>query len=167
MHKKLILTVVAFCFAGLINQSIGQLNIGGGLFYGTYLDNVGLDLRAEYHITDELILAPKLDLSFPDIPFGPTFLNELCLHAHYQVFKEDNINLYPLVGVCFKNYIDFDSEPFDMDFHLGMGLSFGAGGQLKISDGMSMFAEARYSTGHYHQLVFTGGLIMTREKTKD
>ncbi len=168
MSKKLIIILGAICLSGMLNTNQAQLNLGGGVFYGTYLNRPGLDIRLEYNVAEDLLLVPKLDFSLPKLAYGPTFLNEICLHAHYIVFKEDLLSLYPFAGLNIQNYIDFDSNPFDIDMGFGLGICAGVGGQLRISDGMSFFGEARYATGHYHQFMLTGGIILTRDtKSED
>ena len=167
MRKRFIIILITF-FAGMFSvQSMAQLSYGGGVFYGTYLRNLGVELRAEYPLTESLIVAPKLALSLPDFYYGVTFLNELCGHVHYKVFQEDPITLYPLAGICISNYTDIDTSPADLDIHFKFGVNLGAGGQFRLGENMDIFAEARYTIGYYHQFVATAGLLITPSGSKD
>jgi len=86
-------------------------------------------------------------------------LTEFCAHAHYMLLQEDIIGLYPLVGLTVKNYIDIDTNPFDFLACLRLGLAFGGGMKLQISDTFAGFGEIRYTTGQYHQGTLTVGVL--------
>jgi hypothetical protein len=165
--KKHLIIMILLILPITISKSYGQIDYGGGLFFATQLNNPGIDLRTEFYLMEDLVISPKLDLTWPDIKWGPTFVNEFCLHAHYLFYQEDLITAYPLAGINIQNYIDFDKNPFDIDFSFGMGFCAGVGAQLHVSESMSFFAEARYATGRYHQLMLTGGIVIHGDKGKE
>lgn len=162
MRKKLIIILVGFLIGGGLVPVSGQLSYGGGLFWGNYLRNPGLDFRVEYPLTDALIIAPKLDISFPDLLFRAQFLSELCGHVHYYVINEEQMKLYPLAGLNIQSWLEVDLDPSPyVDINFGLGLCAGVGGRLALTDHMSFFGEARYAFGRYHQFVATAGVLFS------
>lgn len=162
MRNRLVVLILGLLLSGLSAQTVAQLSYGGGIFYGSWLRNAGLDLRAEYALTDDLIIAPKLDISFPDLQFSAKFLTELGAHVHYHLIKQDILVLYPLAGLNIQSYLNADIDPSAyVNMNFGVGLCAGAGGQLILTDNFSFFGEARYALGRYHQFMATAGVLFT------
>ncbi|MBT3747694.1 MAG: outer membrane beta-barrel protein [Bacteroidetes bacterium] len=161
MKRKVFLLLLGLVIGLSASQSMAQLRFGGGINFGSYY-HLGIDIRGEYNLTDDLILAPKVDIG-PSFKYGFSYLTEICAHVHYLVYKEDVIAVYPLAGLTLKNYFDLDTSPFDVDLNFGFGFSFGGGVQFEFTDTMTAFGEARYTTGNYHQGMLTAGIIYTPE----
>lgn len=165
MVKKFLLISI-FCVAALImfNQSSkAQLRYGAGLFYGTWLNNPGLNLRAELGVGDTFVIVPMIDLSVPRFSTA-TFLNSASLHLHYNFEITEELLLYPLAGATMKSYLDFDNYGGTTVHHrLRLNPVGGAGGQLKMTEFFIVFAEGRLELGlpgNYGQFVSTIGVLI-------
>ncbi len=146
-----------------VNQtSIAQFRYGGGLFYGSYLNNPGLDVRAELPLFEGLSIVPLIDISAPRTSSW-TFLNSVSVHAHYNFQVADNVIAYPLAGMALKSYLDFDRTGSDrIDHRFNVNAVGGAGAILELGKRFSVFAEGRLEIGSYSQLVATFGALITR-----
>ncbi len=162
LKKTIILLVIFIALSFSVKQSANaQLKYGAGIFYGTWLNNPGLNLRAEFDIADALVAVPKIDISIPRISTG-TFLNSVSLHLHYNFDITEEISIYPLAGVALKSYLDFDSYGNNrLDHRFGVNGVGGAGGQYRLTDTFVVFAEGRLEIGRYSQFVSTVGVLMT------
>lgn len=161
LKKSLLFLFVCISIIFSVNQSANaQLKYGAGIFYGTWLNNPGLSARAEFGLTDELVMVPNIDLSVPRFHTG-TLLNSAGLHLHYKLEVTDEIVVYPLAGATLKSYLDFDRYGNDRVYHnFAINPSAGCGGLLKLSDSFLIFAELRYELGTYLQMVSTVGFLM-------
>jgi len=158
-----------FLFLGLLlavsltlpREASSQIKYGGGVFYGTYLGNLGLNLRAEMNITEDLALVPKIDVSLPNFHSG-TFLNGVTVHGHYYIEAVEGLKVYPIAGLTLKSYLDFDRYGINRVYHgFAINPSGGAGGIFQLDEGFSVFAELRYEIGRYHQFMSTAGVLFT------
>jgi len=162
MKKTVCLLLICASFSFSFNQKANaQLKYGGGIFFGTWLNNPGLSVRAEFDVFEGLTAVPKIEISFPRFNTG-TFLNAVALHLHYYVEVTEGIAVYPLAGITVKSYLDIDKYGNNrLSHNFGLNPTFGAGGKLKITDSFAVFAEGRYDFGRYHQFVTTLGVLMT------
>ena len=74
----------------------------------------------------------------------------------------DELDIYPLGGVTFKSYLDFDRTGYDRVFHrINVSPTAGAGAKINLTEFFSIFGEGRAEIfGPYKQFVSTIGVIM-------
>ena len=166
MTKKF-LVVILICLSVSFfvkPEAKAQLKYGAGIFYGTWMNNPGLNVRAEFSIGESLAAVPKINISIPRLSSG-TFLNSVSLHMHYNVEISEELDVYPLAGITLKSYLDIDKYGNDRIFHqFGVNPALGAGGKIKLTDAFEVFAEGRFELGRYHQFVSTIGVLMTPKR---
>ena len=159
--KRLYIMAVLLSGSLFFGPTYGQMKVGGGIFYGTYLGNLGLDIRASFRLIDQLYVSAKLDVSFPEITsYGATFMNELGLHAKYHVYEKGGIALYPLAGLTLQNMIWVNTNPVNLNAGFHVGVTAGGGAILKITDNLEAFGEATFTlAGHSQFKATVGGLF--------
>ena len=82
LKKSLMLLVICIALSFSAKQSVNaQLKYGAGIFHGTWLNNPGLNFRAEFDIAEGLVAVPKIDLSIWKVK-GIGFLENLILTIH-------------------------------------------------------------------------------------
>jgi len=144
--KKGLLLLVVFTLLGLSKVN-AQTSVGGG---AALWDNTGVELKANFGLSDQISLSPSVDYFFTDIK-DATFLM-LNLDGHYNLGDTDALNYYPIVGV---NYYYFSMtipkitiagqtagggkvSDGEVGFTVGGGLSYA------LSDSMKLYGEAKY-----------------------
>jgi len=153
--KKIILTLcMAFIAMGASARYFteysmqGENAIGAHLALGTKVPNFGAGLRYQRFVIDHVRAEAVFDYFIKNDELSMWDIN---LNAHYVWNLGEHIRLYPLAGLCFCSWKEYN--PDDHDNRLG--LNVGAGLQVKLRDNWWVGAEAKIQeTRHYHQGVF-------------
>ena len=171
-----------FIFAGLLivnvafsQDFLSKTKVGGGLAFGSEIENIGLNVIATYDVFEEFNLraAPSLTIFLPkkEESFGAEWkwINwEINADAHYMFpldiapFKLFGIGGLNLAGVRYK-YESKDpilSQYNVNDFDLEVGLNIGAGAEYELTDHISGVARAKYIISSWDQLVINIGFLM-------
>ncbi len=171
--------------AGQINAQESKFALGAGLNYGTEIENLGVSLLGLYTINEQWEVAPGFTFFFEK---DYTKLSSLDLNGHY-VFSNNGTNtFYGLAGLnvtFFKWEMDgvgnsyqeqgdeysddvwgdmFDDLYSDLAAEMEIkeeyiGLNIGVGGRFKLSDVLSINAEAKYILGDLDYLNIGAGLL--------
>lgn len=112
--KKLIFTVLCFTFFATVASSQIKLGLGA-----TYLDNLGIQVRADLPLIEGFDVEPKLSYYFVD---NATSIS-LDVDATYNLihFGEDN-PLYVLAGPTLYRISSNGLSDSNIGFNLGAGL---------------------------------------------
>ncbi len=118
-------------------NTYAQVRIGGGLAYATDFNEVGLNLRGDYLITEPWRVGADFTFYFTGEGYS---YNELNFNGFY-VFEGESITPYVLGGINIfmtsVNYGGFKASGSDIGLNLGGGLD------LPFSDNLSGFGEAK------------------------
>ncbi len=156
----LVMTSIFFGSQDILAQGQGTVRLGGGLAYGTEIESIGIQVRGDYAITDNILLAPDIIYFFPDSDFGiDVNWFEINLNGNY-LFQTNNPDVVPyalagfniaIVSVDFGGITGFsDANDTEVGFNLGGGADFLVGAVI-------VFGELRYALGN-DQLVLAGGV---------
>lgn len=73
MKRKILTITAVFIFAFALN-SMAQTRVGGGLAYGTEIENVGINGNAQFFVKENIAIAPGFVFFFPK-DFGIVDIN--------------------------------------------------------------------------------------------
>ena len=144
--KKGILLIV-FVVSALC--SYGQARVGGGLSYGTEIEEMGLNLTGEFFLKDKVALTPEINYFFTDnnITFW-TFNADV----HYYFNKSSQASFYGLAGLNFASISNNNNSNTELGLNLGAGVNF------ELNKSFTPFAQIKLVTGDADQGVFSFGL---------
>ncbi len=155
--------------ATLVNQTNAQeIHLGGGLAYGTEIEQIGFKAEAGYAFTDEIRGSVDFIYYLPeDLGGGADFKwMEFNFNAHYLFLQEDELNVYGLAGLNFARLsVDIPGVNIPGVGVIGggesssteFGLNIGAG--LEYDLGFArLAAELKYAISDADQLVIAAGL---------
>ena len=154
-----------FAFAAILTltftlNSKAQTRVGGGLVYGTEIENIGINLNGQYFIKENIAIAPGLNYFFPKALGSGFDLNwfEINANGHYY-FNTGSIEPYALAGLNFA-FLSVKSS-FGDSSNTEVGLNLGGGANFDIGSSIKPFGELRIVIGDADQLVLGGGVRFT------
>lgn len=152
-----IATVLFFLVAGFTAQA--QTAVGGGLAFSTDLSYIGLNLRAQFDVTElgdnNVAVAPNLTYYFADEGFSWVEING---DVYLQFGDSEGTSFYPIVGLRY-DLVTINLGPFGSASTGQLGLNAGAGAQFAISDGIKLYAEAKAATLNGTRFVAGAGVL--------
>lgn len=155
--KRIVITCFVLCcfFTIAQAQEKGNLRFGAGFLYGTEIEELGLNLGAEYLITEKISIAPSYSIFFtPD----PVSYNVFNLDGRYY-FLTGGPQVYGLLGYAnATSKVDFFGGEIKVS---DSGLNIGAGAIFPLNDKFGINAQLKYSTPGDGQLVLQGGVVYT------
>ncbi|MEN7550826.1 outer membrane beta-barrel protein [Rapidithrix thailandica] len=161
--KKLITTFVLgslFAISTAFAQQ-GVINVGGGLVYGSEIENLGLGVNGQYFFTDNIAGQAEINFFFPKEQGAiKSSLWDISLNANYVFDTDIAVKPYLLGGLNIASakvkaesiYGDFTSTDTKV------GLNIGGGADFDIGKAVTPNAQLRYVIGDYDQLVLLLGV---------
>jgi outer membrane protein X len=163
--KNVFLVVIVFCAGALFKTTNGQADIGGGLNFGTEIENVGLHLRGGYLIQEKFHLGANFSFFFPkeEGSINTTWW-AFNINGNYWYTPDGDLYLYPLVGLNIATIkvegtfnTGFGStSTSDSDTEIGINLGGGVG--YMVNDNLLPFFEGKYVVSDFDQAVFSLGM---------
>lgn len=165
--KKIILVAIVF-ITGLSvakSQDQGDIKVNGGLAFGTEAGydggGIGLNIGAEYFISDIISAAPSYTYFFEDSegPFSARF-SAINLDGRYY-FLTDEIQVYGLLGLSILSINIKGPVFFGQDISVSdseTGLNVGGGILYPIDDKLGLNGQIKYQTPGDGQLVLNLGI---------
>ena len=101
MKKIIIAACMALLGCGSVFAQQGKQAIGGNLSYGTEIESVGIGLKYQYNITDQIRIEPSMNYFFKNDGLSMFDINA---NIHYLFPIASNISLYPLAGFTYTNW---------------------------------------------------------------
>ncbi|TVQ05597.1 MAG: hypothetical protein EA359_02770 [Balneolaceae bacterium] len=167
MMKKITTLAFAFLLTAVFSSSaIAQISIGGGLTYGTDIEDIGIQVGGTYELNENMRLGADIVywLIGSDSFFGETisytFL-EVNANFNYIFYNENDLIVYGLgtLGIHYaKVSFDFGDELFSgsgSDTELGLGI--GAGLEYNLG-GVKLYFEPRFFLSGFDQLQLAAGV---------
>lgn len=155
--------ILAACMAslglGAAFAQQGKQAFGGHLSYGTEIESIGIGIKYQYHITNEIRIEPSMDYFFKNDGLSMFDINA---NVHYVVPVTSNVKLYPLAGFTYTHWHldlgkigDYDVSGNDGKF----GVNLGAGMEFALTRDWSMNFELKYQLiSDLDQAVFNLGV---------
>lgn len=157
-----------FVFIGLLGMAdkvFGQVQIGGGLTFGTGISSLGFNFRGTYEIDEKFMAAPGINFFFRDnsISDVTTSYFSIDLNARYNLIEVgDDLVIYPVGGL---NVFNVKQEGATIGIRprredgLTLGLDLGIGAQMSTLSNWSYFGEYRITIGGIDQSTITAGVL--------
>jgi len=163
--KQLIL-----CFCWLfplflfLPNAAAQIQLGGGLTFGTGVSKLGLNLRGTYEINENFLAAPGVNFFFKDKALSDVTVSyfSIDLDGRYNLITiAEDIDIYPVAGLNIFN-VNVDGSTTGIrirDDGLTVGLNLGLGAQVATLTSLSYFGEFRVTVGGIDQSTITAGVL--------
>ena len=132
-----------------------QISVGGGLWYGSDINNIGISINGKYEINDEWTAAPAFTYFLKKDYITWSTLD---LNVNYNIIEVENVgSLYGIggFGLTFWGW-DYETgddewaayygEAFDTKW-TDFGVNLGAGLDISINEKMSIAPEIMYTFG--------------------
>lgn len=135
-----------------------DFSLGGGLGYGTQINNVGLNFRGDVKFDKQWSITPHFNYFFNKTEGEVIYKwNALNIDGHY-FFEMDQIwTIYPLFGI---NFSTVSEKINDIKFsNSDVGINLGIGAEYNFDRRLSGFGEIKYVISDADQLVITLGLL--------
>ena len=154
---KQLLLICAIVFA-TVSFSQAQASLGGGLAYGTEVDEVGVIIDGEFFLKNNVSLSPDFIVYFVDD--GANFKNgfwEFNANGHFYFNSSQSAALYGLAGLNLSTST-YKPDGGDRDSNSELGLNLGIGSNFDVNASFEPFAEFKFTIGDFDQAVFMFGL---------
>ena len=157
MKKPVISILTIILFSNTISFS-QDIRLGGGLGYGSRINNIGLNFRGDIKIRKHWSITPHFNYFFDKSKGAVTFKwNALNIDGHYYIDMDNTWNIYPLFGFNFASVAEKENE---ITFSSSdIGLNIGLGSEYYFDRRLSGFGEAKYVLGNADQLVLAVGFL--------
>lgn len=152
--KTLLTTSIALFLLLLTTETRAQLSIGPGIAFGTDVDELGIQVRGIYSITDQWRAGADIIYYLDSIKDFSIW--EINLNAQYVFTDAAQLKAYALAG--FNILLFSDSFFGENSTSTEAGLNLGVGGQYLFSDKVSGLAELKYTLSDLDQLVIGLGI---------
>ena len=153
MKKVFVLFAMMFLFVGTSFAQKGIQAFGAHFSYGTEIESIGIGVKYQYNITDNIRLEPSMNYFFENKGVDMFDFNA---NAHYLFpMSSSNVRVYPLAGLTFARW-DFGKVVSRL------GVNVGGGAEFDITDKLILNFELKYQVvSDLDQAVFNVGLAYT------
>lgn len=155
---KELLTTLALTL--LLGNAFAQVSAGGGLAYGTDLNDLGIQVHGGYQINEEwrgfTSFIYYLD-GIENISFW-----ELNFNGHYFFVNDEKAQAFALAGLNIINVgisIDLGFLGQVNESSTEVGLNIGVGGQYALAEKLKAIATLKYAISSADQLVLSAGVL--------
>jgi len=137
---------------GATSNLQAQLSVGGGIAYGSDVEEIGLQVRGVYSIADQWRAGADL-IYYLDGIKGLSYY-EINTNGHFVFTDNGKFLAYALAGL---NYFRVSITGFGGGSEIGLNL--GGGAQFMFSDSISGLLELKYVIGDADQFVAGIGVM--------
>ena len=169
----------AFCLLAFIACTTfttqAQIQVGGGINYGTDIGEIGFTAKGQIGITEELGAQASFSIFCPDE--DDFFTTDLCValfEIFYRLATGGEGYFYPTMGLSYSiissgysyedNYDTPGGEPTNYEYKetsSSLGLAIGAGFQYPINERLNAYSEVKYITGDASQAIIEAGVLIS------
>lgn len=154
MKKLIVLFSMMFFIMGNAFAQKGIQAAGVHLSYGTKIESLGIGVKYQYNITDNIRLEPSMNYFFENNGIDQFDINA---NAHYLFPMASNVRVYPLVGLTFAKWdAGKDMSAGDVT---RLGVNAGGGAEMDITDNLMLNFELKYQfVSDFDQAIFNVGI---------
>lgn len=155
--KKLVIFFSMMFF--IMSNAFAQKGIqaaGVHLTYGTEISSLGLGVKYQYNITDNIRLEPSINYFFEKDGIDMFDFNAT---AHYLFPVQDNLRFYPLAGLTFAHWsADLGVDGAEIT-NSKFGVNLGGGAEYDITNELMINFEVKYQfVSDLDQAIFSLGI---------
>ena len=156
MKKLIVIFSMMFFIMGNAFAQKGIQAAGVSLNYGTEISSIGIGVKYQYNITNDIRLEPSITYFFENKGLDMFDMN---VNAHYLLPLASNIRLYPLAGLTYARWAsDFGNGGAEITYSK-LGINLGGGAEFDITDELMMNFELKYQcVSDFDQAIFSIGL---------
>jgi len=174
---KLFLTICFLAITFFIQNTNAQTTVGGGIAYGTKIENIGINLTGQYFVKDNIAIEAAFTYYLPkDLGTGlgsdyKMKYSEFNANANYYFNLEgSSIKPYGLAGlnISFLTVPTFNlgsvfggGSGVESETHSKIGLNIGGGADFDFSKNFIPFAQLKYVISDADQLQILAGVRFT------
>ncbi len=148
-----LLTAILLAFIGLAHtwaqNGTNAFSVGANVVYGSLSDNLGLGVRVQYTLLNNLRTEAGFNYFFKN---DGVSLWDINLNAEYLFGLLDNkLYLYPIAGLSFA-HTNADKTRLESDYisggdhdHSAFGLNMGVGAEYRLTHRIGISLEYRHS----------------------
>lgn len=160
MKKLFLAMLIAFVSIGAFAQE-NKVSVGAQLSYGSDHERVGLGIKGQYGLIDNIRLEAAFNYFFKQ---NNVSLYDLNVNVHYVIPINEQFSVYPLAGLTYmKESASAKGEGFKLsvsDSRLGVNL--GVGAQYQLDSNWAIAGELKYQIiKDMSQLVPSIGVVYT------
>lgn len=145
----------AFITCLLPHTAFSQTEIGGGLVFGSDIEELGITLDGNFYISDQFSISPNLTFFFAEDPVNFFTINA---DGRYNFEVGSETIVYPLGGLNLA-FTSIDTGGFGGDTsNTELGINLGGGINYFFSDNLGILGELKFVVGDADQIVLTGGI---------
>ncbi len=176
---KLFLAIFFLAITFFIQNTNAQTTVGGGIAYGTEIENMGIDLTGQYFVKDNIAIEGSFTYYLPkDFGDGSSALGddykikwyEINANANYYFKMPGKTKAYALAGLN-MSFLSVPTFDFGSIFGGGsgvknetnseIGLNIGAGADFDLGKNFTPFAQLKYVISDADQLQILAGVRFT------
>lgn len=152
--------IAAIFFMAFVSAHAQTYEAGGGLSYGSGINNMGINLRGEILFNEQLSVSSHFNFFFGrDEGMLRHKWWAFNIDGHYYFKVDDLLFLYPLLGFNIGTVKEKWNGINFSDTEIGMNL--GGGLKYQFTNTITGFGEIKYVIGNADQFVVTAGVMIT------
>lgn len=152
--KRLLVLLSLVLFALPLQAQLG-IQAGGGLAFGTWNNDIGLQLNSHFEFTEEWEGSASFTFFFAGEGFDIWTLD---FDGHYVFDGGDGLYYWPQAGLNITNYSIPGFGGFGGSFS-DISISIGAGAEKEFTDQMSGVAGVKYVLSGADQLIISATVL--------
>jgi hypothetical protein len=153
--KKLLILFSMVLFSFQMQGQIG-IQVGGGLAFGTWQSDIGIQLNSHFEITEEWEGSGSFTFFFAGDGYDIWTLD---LDAHYVFEGGDGLYYWPQAGLNITNYSIPGFSGFGGASFSDVSISIGGGAEKEFTDSMSGVVGLKYVLSGADQLVASATVL--------
>ena len=167
MNTKSTLTIMSLLVLFFLTpKTTAQTTVGGGIVYGTEVENIGINVTGQYFINENIAIAPSFTYYFPKTIVANYSFKWYEVNAdgnYYFAIADSKIKPYGLAGLN-VSIISFPNASFGgfgsttSDSSTKIGANIGGGASYDIGKNITPFAQLKYTLSSFNQLAIMAGV---------
>lgn len=155
MKKLFVLFSMMFLVMSSTFAQKGIQAAGVQLNYGTEISSIGIGLKYQYNITNEIRLEPSVNYYFENDGLDMFDINA---NVHYLFPMSSNVRVYPLAGLSYSKWSADAGNGWEVSTNK-FGLNLGGGAEFDINKDLMMNFEVKYQLiNDFDQAVISMGI---------
>ena len=155
MKKLFVLFSMMFLVMSSAFAQKGIQAAGVQLNYGTEISSIGIGLKYQYNITNEIRLEPSANYYFENDGLDMFDINA---NVHYLFPMASNVRVYPLAGLSYSKWSADAGNGWEVSTNK-FGLNLGGGAEFDINKDLMMNFEVKYQLiNDFDQAVISMGI---------